>query len=217
MRKPVTVTAQPAYLEDIAAALAEAANGELPWLPGVHLAVRSRQLLAMLMKRDRLHREVMHAAIYSGQPGDPPSLDVVDVHLSKLRTALAAVGIVGAIRNLDSCWWLTSDAKATIGALMKRSENEPPPARVHTIVHPIQKGVPVPKQATTTNIGRGGVRKFQWGLMKTGESFFAENSSAVALRISAREFIKRYKVDKEFAMMDVVEKGKHGARAWRTK
>src|SRR5215467_11893988 len=93
-------------------------------VPGYHLSVTERQLLALLLKRNHMHRDVAWTVLYAGKPEcDRADTKNIDVFMSHLRKKLPIITIRPDQQN---GWWLDPADKQKLNDMIAgRAQPEP--------------------------------------------------------------------------------------------
>lgn len=176
-------------------------------VPGYHLSVTERQLLALLLKRNHVHRDVAWTVLYAGKPecdrASPPN---VDVHVSHLRKKLPIIEIRSDRAN---GWWLNPADKQKLNDMIA-GRAQPEPTKRHRgtpDVGPIEKDIPIPPL-------REKLSRFQFEDMIVGDSRLVKNVTDNTVRAAVHHFRTRT-VEAHKSWKFVVRNVDDGVRVWR--
>ncbi len=186
---------------------------DLPIIPGVKLAKKEREFLGLLLKRDRVHREVVWSVLYSDVPVDGrPKIESLHVYVCTLRKKLGPLNIEIKSDRGEDTWHIPLDSKERAKMLMSGGPvpKKAVPRTLQSFV--IEKGIPVP----STHGGRAGTM-YPFPSMEPGDSFFYTGVKTHTVRNSAAGWKKKNDSKWTFIVRDDIKDGVNGVRCWRAK
>lgn len=193
-------------ISEMQAALEAASQDDLPRLRDIKMTRKLREFLALLMKRERVHKEVVFATLYANvMPEERPNIQALLTYVCNLRNKLRPLGVVITGDQNDYTWAISADHKRLIKAAMENG-NAPPairPPRVFTV----EKGVPIPSRLSNNSI-------YPFAAMEVGDSFLAHDVKMERLRSACNGWKKTSNHPDWFFTVRTAD---GGSRIWRTK
>jgi len=167
--------------------VAKSAQHDLIRVPGVRLSKKLRQILALLMRRERLHKEVIYAVLYP-DIDERPEPSIVDQLMLQLRKKIGHLVEIQRDKS-DGCWRLSSDHKKKLQELLEREQLDKPIIQ-EIVVGPIEKGIELP----TPDEKEKRRSRFPFEEMVPGDSFLVRGASRLQMKQSIHHFRTARKV-----------------------